>query len=820
MDKAQRYLRAKAIAAAADELSEAERDAYVTRECGDDAALRAEVAWLQEALSEQTTGSGRPRQDAPDLSGAELAAAVGSDYRLLRQVGRGGMGVVYLAERHFGDGVQTVALKLLDTGDWPADDAARRFAREAAILARLSHPNIAGLLDAGCLAGGRPFLAMEYVAGERIDRWCAAHAPALESRLRLFLKVCAAVAHAHRQLVIHRDLKPGNILVDAGGEPKLLDFGIARLLEGGVATRTATAQRAMTLAYASPEQIRNEPLGTSSDVWQLGVVLYELVSGARPFPASDSPLTLSHAILTGEPPPPSRAASTDAFPTRGRLPADIDAIVLKAMRAAPGERYPGVAELAADLQRFLESRPVQARRGQWRYRAGRFVRRQRGAVAAGVLIAALLVGFGFAREAQLHRTEVERDKAQALAGFMRELFEDADPSRTGGNRISVAEALDQGVARLRQRRDIEPAVRAALLLSIGRGYTALDLGDRAIPPLREAEALLRRVGADPLARGRTLAALGRAYSMVLDTPSSIVADRKAIALLEHASGEHTDEILRVRINLLFGHMTVADLPPAETIRQLDAAVVELEARATPDRELLAQALAARSMTRLGEGDDVGAAADADRALVLVRGLYPGDQDPAPIYYRFTVALARIRRDPPQAVREFRVLAAEYETMNGTPTPNMGAVLAYLGWALVAAGQHADAVPVLRRAEAVARGYADVAPDFHLRTLTWLAEQLHATGHDNEAAALMEPAMPTFATRSARGAAWAVNAHVGALNVLGAVALARGARKAAQARYREALAVAETHAAVVGAAQREASRNGLCMAREAKVGCTP
>src|SRR5690606_29858155 len=201
---------------------------------------------------------------------------------------------------------------------------------------------------------------------------------------------------AHRHLVIHRDLKPSNILVDAGGEPRLLDFGIARLLDGAADAPTGTAHHALTLSYASPEQVRNEPLSTASDVWQLGVVLYELVSGVRPFPHGGSPLTLSHAILSGTFDPPGQAALRAEGAGRvdrssaSRVPKDIDAIVLKAMRVAPRERYASVEELAGDLQRFLESRPVLARRGQRWYRAQRFVKRYRGGIAAAALAGVLL----------------------------------------------------------------------------------------------------------------------------------------------------------------------------------------------------------------------------------------------------------------------------------------------------------------------------------------------------------------------------------------------------------------------------------------------
>lgn len=798
VDGRTRYRRAVAIVEATDGLDEAAREALVARECAGDDALRAEVEWLLRAMQEEDPAPPPPQ----DLSGAVIGAAAGSDYRLLHLLGRGGMGAVYLAERRFAGGSQQVALKLLDPGAWPEADAARRLASEARILARLSHRHIARLLDAGRLQDGRPFLAMEYVEGERIDRWCDARALPLAERLRLFLKVCDAVEYAHRHLVIHRDLKPSNILVDAGGEPRLLDFGIARLLDGAADAPTGTAHHALTLSYASPEQIRNEPLSTASDVWQLGVVLYELVSGVRPFPVSAAPLAVSHAILSGEPAPPGRA------PGRKRaVPVDVDAIVMKAMRSAPGDRYASVAELAADLRRFLASRPVHARRGRWWYRLRRFVGRHRAGVAVGVAFVALLAGFAAAREEQLRAAQRERDRAQAMVEFMQGLFEDADPSRTRGNRITVAEALDLGVARLEAGPALEPATRAALLVSIGRGYTALDMGHHAVPLLREADALLAQAGAPMLERGRTKAALRRAYSMALDTASAIAAGREAIELLRRAGAADT-EILRVRINLLYDHLTVGDTPLPTLRDELVGIVAGLEAAPGSDRELLIQALAVLSMVEVAAGEDAVAARHAGRALAIAKDMY-GPEDPALIYYRFTDSLARIRSDPAGAVRAYREQIADYERMNDRPTPGLGALYTYAGRALAQMGQGEEALGMLVRGEEIARGFADVAPDFHLNVLSLLAAQYQRLGRAEEAERLLQPWLERMEARAGTGAAWAVNGRIRALNVLGDIALARGADAEAADRFRAALDTAARHADVAASGLRRASADGLC-----------
>ena len=799
-----RYQRAKSIVLAAEELGGQERAAFVEAQCAGDPELLEQVRGLLAAIDDDLEPGplGWIGTSTPSLCGSRVDATSGSGYRILSRLGQGGMGVVHLAERMVGGTVQQVALKLLDPRLRAVPGMHERFERETRILASLSHGNIARLLDAGDTREGHPFLAMEYVKGARIDHWCASRALPLEHKVRLFLQVCAAVQYAHQHLVIHRDIKPANILVDGEGVPKLLDFGIARLLdEDGSAGRTETGLRAMTLACASPEQIRNEPLSTASDVWQLGVVLYELVSGVRPFPHSGSPLTLSHAILSGTLDPPGRSSA-------GRVPRDIDAIVLKALRVAPRERYASVEELAGDLQRFLESRPVLARRGQRWYRAQRFVKRYRGGIAAAALAGVLLSGFAIEREAQFRRVEVERDKAQVMAGFMREVFEDADPTRTHGNRITMAEALDLGVERLHGQHGLGPEVKASLLLSIGRGYNALDMGDRAIPLLREADALLDPTNADVLERGRTKAALGRAYSMVLDTASSIAVGNEAIALLEQAPDADADEVLRIRINLLFGHINVGDKPLEEVVSGLEAIVAGLQQRDSPDRELLVQALAALAMARLSGGEDALAIEHARHALAIAGDLY-GAHDPALIYYRFTASLALIRTDPAQAVREYRQLISDYERMSGAPTPGLGVMLAYFGWALDNMGQHEDAAQALRRAVDVTARFAAMAPDFHLRTLTGLAAQYHLLGRDREALALLEPQHRLLVERARAGTQWGVNSQLQALNVRGGVALRRGDAAAAEAYFRQAQEEAGRWPGVAWPSQHAASRDGLC-----------
>jgi len=307
--RAARYQRAQQIVHEVSSRTASDREAFLISACGDDAALRDEVEWL---LASIESGNDDTPAAIAEISNRLLAAhrieaVAPREYRLIERIGHGGMGQVWLAECDAGGVRQRVALKLLRGIDAPDERERHRFIAEGRILATLQHPNIAHLIDAGLDADGMPFLAMEFVDGERIDRWCDAHEPGLRRRMELFIKVCAAVEYAHGRLVIHRDLKPANILVGADGEPKLLDFGIARMLErNDAAAASTTVLHAMTPAYASPEQIEGKPLGTATDIYSLGIVLYELLTGARPFDHIAHPHERTTATLAGAITPPSR----------------------------------------------------------------------------------------------------------------------------------------------------------------------------------------------------------------------------------------------------------------------------------------------------------------------------------------------------------------------------------------------------------------------------------------------------------------------------------------------------------------------------------
>src|SRR5262245_28667108 len=450
----ERWRRVKDLFGAALDLPPSEREVILEAAAGEDAALAAEVRRLLAAhekegtfLEEIVAGEGRIL-----LERGEDASAAGrriGPYELLEPIGRGGMGSVYLARRADKEFEERVAIKLVRPGAF-SEQALRRFRFERQTLANLSHPGIARLLDGGTTEDGVPYFVMEHVAGLPIDEFCGARDLPLEERLRLFRDVCDAVQHAHRNLVVHRDLKPSNILVTGDGRVKLLDFGIARLLpEAGEQPPglTRTFERVMTPEYASPEQIRGEPVTTGSDVYALGVLLYRLLTGEHPYRfESERPSDIERVVCEQEPRRPSTAVGrgTPPAPERGtarlrrRLRGDLDNIALKALQKEPARRYGSADQLSEDVGRYLRGEPVQARRVTLAYRASKFVRRHRVGVAAASLavvslLAALVVSLLSARAARL-----EAAKADRINAFVNSIFGAASPWRDG-KAVTVAE---------------------------------------------------------------------------------------------------------------------------------------------------------------------------------------------------------------------------------------------------------------------------------------------------------------------------------------------------------------------------------------------
>ena len=419
------WQRVKAVVADAAELDGDERAQFVSRACADDTALRREVESVLAHSGDRFDRAADAIGDAAASTDDGFAGIRIGAYEIVREIGRGGMGAVYLARRADEEFEKLVAIKLLKRGT-DTDEVLRRFRAERQILARLEHPNIAHLLDAGTTDDDLPYFVMEYVAGERITDFCATRQLSVRERVELFLKVCGAVQFAHRNLVVHRDLKPGNILVTPEGEPKLLDFGIAKLAAPDSdfpdATLTLQDQQRLTPGYASPEQVRGEGVTTVSDVYSLGALLYELVAGEPPHRfagARPSATELFRVIVEEE----SRRASV-AAPTpelRRELRGDLDNILLTALRKEPERRYSGVAAFTDDLRRYLQNRPVRARAATLSYRASRFVRRNKIGVTTAALVLLAAIGGATAYVVETRRTAYHAQREAAHFRDVRKL---------------------------------------------------------------------------------------------------------------------------------------------------------------------------------------------------------------------------------------------------------------------------------------------------------------------------------------------------------------------------------------------------------------
>ena len=517
------------IAAALDgalDLEGTELEAYLESVGATDPVLRSQVEDLlaadsrAEGFLEEAAGS----VAAPILGTFEEDASASRDdlfpeddvppYRIERRIGQGGMGSVYLANRTDGQFEQRIALKVIKRG-MDTEEITRRFLVERQILAGLEHPNIARLLDGGVTPDGRPFFAMEYVDGKAITEYADERRLTVVGRLVVFVDVCAAVRYAQQHLIVHRDLKPSNVLVTPEGVVKLLDFGVAKLLGGpeeGTDDSTRTGVRPMTPEYAAPEQLRGEPVTTATDVYALGALLYELLSGRRPHGISqNSPLGIAETILTRAPIPLSRSVLEDrpihhGDGTRTRqsaeevagarrssprslarqLSGDLSVIVEKALQTDPSDRYPSADALLGDLERYRAALPILARRPSIRYRVGRHLRRHRlAATLVGLIVVALGVGY-FATIHQAAQTRREAQRATLVKDFLLSLFADADPNVTGGKNLTATQLLERGADRVTRQLTEEPEVQVELLEAIGSLYRDLGEYDSARPLFSQA----------------------------------------------------------------------------------------------------------------------------------------------------------------------------------------------------------------------------------------------------------------------------------------------------------------------------------------------
>jgi serine/threonine-protein kinase len=770
------------------------RDAWLASLSGERARLRGPLADLLRHAGLVETGDFL--ETLPRL-GAGLPAATSQDtlgpgdaigpYRVIRALGVGGMGAVWLAERADGGMKRQVAVKLPHLA-WNRGLAAR-MARERDILASLEHPNIARLYDAGVDDRGRPYLALEYVDGRPIDVHVRERALSVDARLRLLLQVAAAVSFAHARLVVHRDLKPSNILVDRAGAVRLLDFGVAKLLESDAPEATELTRltgRALTPDYASPEQIAGDPVGTASDVYSLGVVAYEVLTGAKPYRLRrGTAAELEEAIAGAD----ARLAS-DAAPdraTRRRLRGDLDAILGKALRKRPTDRYPTVDALAQDIVRHLGNQPVSAQRDAFAYRAGKFLRRYRLQVAAaGVVVVALIGGTTVALwQARIARTEART--AQAVQDFLAGVFlandnNQADPVRA--RERTARQLLDEGAARVATQLADAPDVQARVLETLASMYEGMAL-------LEEA-ARLYEVRAGALERAFGTGSTEHIDGLARLADVQMLHGRTAVGL---ANLERAQRLLQANPRAGIGARTAVDLTAAGYWASRDSAKSHAAAadaaallRDGPPSTRLVYALylagaAASALERYPEAlqafaEGLEAAARLPRGVSYLR---------VPIIEQMALVKAELGRFA-DAERDLRESLRITVAMNGADSVQAARRQAELGMFLVRRGRVREGLDLVHASRAVVeRRPASARPAYLLPHLVnQEVDALLAFGHGREALAVVDAtlsAVPPGGDPAGARVALMAN-RVAALRVLGRTADALATLDAALRELRD------------------------------------
>jgi serine/threonine-protein kinase len=755
------------------ELSRPERQAFVADACRGDPLLEETVLELLDAAEEAQSFLERPVEECLNLAWEEIFRAEGKaaaddappldrsgervgPYRLVRRIGRGGMASVYLAERADGQWRQKVAVKVIRRGV-DTEDVIRRFVAERQILSSLTHPNIARLLGGGTTADGLPYLVMEHVVGTPIVRHCNDRGLTVSDRLRLFCEVGRAVQHAHGHLVVHRDLKPSNILVDTEGRAKLLDFGIAKLLEESVEEVTLAGMRPLTPSWASPEQVRGETITTASDVYQLGVLLCDLLVGRPPYDTRPiSPALAERSITEAEPARPSSLVTDEAAARRdtdrrglaGRLRGDLDTIVLKALKKEPEERYASAESMVQDVERHLAGKPVLARPDTLGYRARKFAARNRLAVSAALAFALLLVASSLITSLQARRLARERDRALAeearaerVTDFVTDLFRAADPNEVGGEDVTALELLDAGAARALQELTGDPSAQADVLGAIGDMYVRRGLYARAIPVLEQAVEIRRETGGDPAGLVVDLRRL--AESVWQDRDRSFGLFQEAVALAERELGPDDPQLAAALTDLAQHVMRRPEPDAAARSRPLIERALAILRRHEGDvRVALAHALHVSAF--VVEGSRRDKVSRFEEALELRRSLYGEDHTGvAAILNDMALTLEPI--DPAAADTLLERAVEINARIHGPDHAQTLTMMNNLAGRWRDSGNHAKAEPlyreVLRRRQAA---YPDnkMAQAYTLHGLGWSIAEL---GRPEEAEGLLRDALGLIQT---------------------------------------------------------------------------
>ena len=733
----ERWERIQSLFMAALDRGSAEGASFLDEACADDPALRREIETMLKAHEDSHALAIENRLlDAEPLDVPAPEALLGTrvgPYRLQRLIGQGGMGEVYLALRDDAQYQQQVALKLVRPGLHTVD-VVRRFRAERQILARLAHPAIARLLDGGVADDGRPYLVMEYVAGMPLTTFCDVHRLAIDERLRLFGKVCAAVQFAHRNLVVHRDLKPSNILVTEDGQVKLLDFGIAKLLDPEAAAvsmaLTHAGLRLMTPEYAAPEQVRGEAITTATDVYALGVLLYELLTGHRPYRLPGRvQAEVERVICEVEPTRPSTAVTEEAAvrqhdgttetltPERigaarrtpvGRLQrllrGDLDNIVMTALRKEADRRYASAGQLSEDVDRYLAGRPVIAQKDTLGYRVRTFVRRNRVGVVVATAFVLLLIGFSVVTAWQAQTVaherdaaQTERDKAEQVVQVLVNLFQSSNPNLVpGGDTLRVGEFLEQGEARVLEELEDQPEIQARMKQVLGDVYTARSQYGRARTLLEEALAQQRALKGpqDPTAAGM-LHSLAFLVKETGDLKRAEAMFRESLALHQAIFGERHARVAQAMQDL------AAATEDDEEQRRLLTQALALHRAVSPDDSLPV----ATGLTQLGvyhfKRDDYAEATRLWREALGILTQHYGEDHPRVQTVMNNLAVAYgVDGQLDEAEAMHRTLLAATRRIMGSETTGVANTLNNLGTILAQQGDHAGSEAAYRESHAL------------------------------------------------------------------------------------------------------------------------
>ncbi len=727
------------------------RAALIQRECGDDPALCAEGLALVRQLDVTGDMFDRVTQQAVDheTGALEPGYRVGA-YRILSLLGRGGMGEVYLAERADGQLEHSVALKLLRS-DAPAQGGKdlERFLIERQIRAGLEHPGIARLYDAGITDDGRPYMVMERVQGVPITQWCTERAAPLTQRLRLFLSICDAVAYAHRNLVIHRDLKPRNIFVTDAGQVKLLDFGVAKRLshlDDGV-----THETPVTLPYAAPEQLRSEKMTTATDVYALGVLLFELLCGRLPWSSHRLPVAVAiDKQLHEEPPLPSRVSmaqgSASGVPAR-QLAGDLDAIVLKALRKNPADRYQSVADLARDVQRHERREPVSAREGAVWYVVSRFLSRYRWPVAsAASLLVVLFAGFAgtlwqareAARERDIARTEAAR--SDAVRDYLMLMFREAAEEK-GEGELTAKQVLERSAAQLMESSAQQSSQRLEVFQALGELYAAVDDYEGAAPIFRHYLATIGP-GADPALQAEIRHNLAIAEFRL----GNADAARK---LLQQAQDFWNADAQRYRASLASSRVIQSQLERDKgdvdgAIRTLEAGLAERIAISGRGHRETAYALNALALAQMNAGQLQDADRTLEEAVQIMTALGKEQSGNALTMISNQAVIAAMLGDHARAEPLF-VKAVQLRRQLYGRSAALAALQQNLGRLMVRSGRAAQARPLLEEALVLAREFTGPKSPMTLTIMLSVAEAKVASSDAGASASLRE-ALDAIATQ--------------------------------------------------------------------------